>query len=68
MTPKVAKAETINIFKAWELLGLVEGIDQFKNDLIIERSITDVNRLDVLLPPDLVNQFRVGAVKIGFLL
>lgn len=68
MTPKVAKAESINIFKAWELLGLVEGIDQFKSDLIVERSVTDVNRLDILLPPDLVNQLRVVGVKIGFLL
>ena len=68
MTPKVAKGEAINIFKAWELLGLVEGVDQFKNDLIIERSVTDVNRLDILLPPDLVNQLRVVGVKIGFLL
>lgn len=68
MTPKVAKGEAINIFKAWEQLGLVEGIDQFKSDLIIERSATDVNRLDILLPPDLVNQLRVVGVKIGFLL
>lgn len=68
MTPKVAKAEAVNIFKAWELLGLVEGIDQFKSDLIVERSVTDVNRLDILLPPDLVNQLRVVGVKIGFLL
>jgi len=68
MTPKVAKAEAINIFKGWELLGLVEGIDQFKSDLIIERNISDPSRLDIMLPPDLVNQLRVVGVKIGFLL
>lgn len=68
VTPKVMKAETINIFKEWELLGLVEGVDQFKEDLIVERNASDVNRLDVLLPPDLVNQLIVTGVKIGFLL
>lgn len=68
MTPKLFKAEAVNIFKSWELLGLVEGIDQFKEQLIVERNATDVNRLDVLLPPDLVNQLRVVGVKIGFLL
>ncbi len=68
MTPKTAKAESINIFRSWEELGLVENIDQFKNDLIIERNAQDVNRLDIMLPPDLVNQLRVIGTKIGFLL
>jgi phage tail sheath gpL-like len=52
----------------WEDQGLVENIDQFKNDLICERNEGDPNRLDWMLPPDLVNQFRVGGVQIGFLL
>ena len=68
VTPKVAKAECIAIFREWEDAGLVEGIDQFKTDLIVERNANDPNRLDILLPPDLVNQLRVTGVKIGFLL
>jgi len=68
MTPKTAKAEAINIFRAWELLGLVENVDQFKNDLIVERNAQDVNRLDIMLPPDIINQLRVIGTKIGFLL
>lgn len=68
MTPKLAKAEAIGRFRLWENLGLVENIDQFKEDLIVERNIQDPNRLDFLLPPDLVNQLRVVGVKIGFLL
>ena len=55
-------------FRQWEEQGLVEGIDQFKADLIVERNISDVNRLDFMLPPDLINQLRVTGVKIGFLL
>lgn len=68
ITPKVGKAEAISKFREWEQLGLVENIDQFKEDLIVERNASDPNRLDFLLPPDLVNQMRVFGVQIGFLL
>lgn len=68
ITPKIGKAEAIAKFRQWEELALVENIDQFKEDLIVERNAIDPNRLDFLLPPDLVNQMRVFGVKIGFLL
>jgi len=68
VTPLVMKAEAIAKFQDWELLGLVEGFEQFKRDIIVERNISDPNRLDVLMPPDLVNQFRVCATQIAFLL
>lgn len=67
MTPKLGKAEAIIKFKEWELAGLVEGLDQFKDSLIVERNV-DVNRLDFLLKPDLVNQLRVLGTKIEFIL
>jgi len=68
ITPKIGKAEAINIFRGWELLGLCENISQFKNDLVCVRNISDPNRLDWILPPDLVNQFDIGAATIQFLL
>lgn len=68
MTPKLGKAEALAKFRQWEELGLVENFDQFKNDLVCVRSSTDPNRLEWILPPDLVNQFRVGASTIQFLL
>jgi phage tail sheath gpL-like len=68
ITPKVGKAEAIARFRLWEEQGLVENIDQFKGDLICERNANDPNRLDWMLPPDLINQFRIGGVQIGFLL
>ena len=68
MTPKLGKAEAIGRFRLWEELGLVENIDQFKEQMIVERNLQDPNRLDFMLPPDLVNQLRVVGVKIGFLL
>ena len=68
MTPKVGKAEAIAKFRQWEDLGLVENFDQFKTDLVCVRSTTDPNRLEWTLPPDLINQFRIGAATIQFLL
>ena len=68
MTPKLAKAECLVKFRQWEELGLVEDVDQFKRDLLVEINASDPNRLDVLLPPNLVNQLRVTGVQIAFLL
>lgn len=68
VTPLVMKGEAVAKFKDWEALGLVEGFEQFKRDLIVERNGGDPNRLDVLMPPNLVNQLRVCATKIAFLL
>lgn len=66
VTPVVMKAEAIAKFREWEEIGLVENIDDFKANLISERNVSDVNRLDMLLPPDLVNQLRIVANKIQF--
>jgi phage tail sheath gpL-like len=66
VTPKVIRAELISLFREWEEIGLVEDIEAFKRDLIVERDAGDVNRLNALLPPNLVNQFRVFAAQVQF--
>lgn len=66
VTPKIIRAELIALFAQWELAGLVEGMDQFKADLIVERNATDPNRVDAVIPPDVVNQFRVFAAAVQF--
>ena len=68
VTPSSIKAELISLFRQWESAGLVEGFDQFKDDLIVERSTTDANRVDMRMSPDLMNQFRVFAGQVQFLL
>lgn len=68
ITPKLAKAEITSMFRDWEEIGLVEGASQFKRDLLVERNASDQNRLDIQLPTDLINQLRVTAAQVAFLL
>jgi len=68
MTPGLARAEAISAFEDWTALGLVEGLDQFKTDLVAERDTQDPNRLNILLGPDLVNQLVVVGARMAFLL
>lgn len=66
VTPKVIKSELISQYASMERDGLVENADLFAKYLIVERNTSDVNRLDVLLPPDLVNQLRIFALQAQF--
>lgn len=68
VTPKIARSHALTVFRGWEQLGLVENAEQFQRDLVVERNATDRNRLDILLPPDLVNQLQVAGVSLQFLL
>lgn len=66
VTPKVLKAELVSLFLDWMAAGLTENIEQFKADLIVERDAGDPNRANALIPPNLVNQFRVFAAQIQY--
>ena len=68
ITPKTAKAEAVSRFREWERIGLVEDVNQFKNDMIVERNVSDPNRLDFMLPTNLINQLRVIGAQFKFLL
>lgn len=66
VTPKTVKAELVAQYRIDEFNGLVEDGAFFKNNLIVERDPNDPNRLNILYPPDLVNQLRVFAVLAQF--
>jgi len=68
VTPSVIRSEIIARFRQWESAGLVEGIEQFKQDILVVRNASDPNRVDALVPPDIVNQLRVVAAQIRFFL
>jgi hypothetical protein len=46
--------------------GLVEDLTNFKRNLLVERDPNDPNRVNVLYPPDLINQLRTFAVLAQF--
>ena len=66
ITPAIARGELIALYAKLERAGIVENADLFAKYLIVERNADDPNRLDVLFPPDLVNQLRVFAVNFQF--
>lgn len=66
VTPKIIKAELVAQYRMDEFNGLVEDAQAFKNNLVVERDPNDPNRVNVLYPPDLVNQLRVFAVLAQF--
>jgi phage tail sheath gpL-like len=67
VTPKTIKGEIIALFTELQEAGLVENIVDFINNLIVERA-DDPNRVNVLLAPDLINQFRQLAGKLQYIL
>jgi len=68
VTPNTVRAEIVALAYDWVDLGLIENIEQFREDLVVERNLADRTRIDAILPPDLVNQFRVFAASIQFIL
>ncbi|EJQ4165634.1 phage tail sheath subtilisin-like domain-containing protein [Salmonella enterica] len=68
VTPKIMSLQLIALGEEWVDQGLVENLDTFKKNLLVERNTSDRNRLDVLCTPDLVNQFRFFAAQIRFIL
>ena len=66
VTPSVIRSELIAQYASMETIGLVENAELFAKYLIVERDSDDPNRINVLLPPDLVNQLRIFALQAQF--
>lgn len=66
VTPKIIKGELIAQYATDEYNGLVEDARAFAKNLIVVRDGTNPNRVNVLYPPDLINQLRVFAVLAQF--
>ena len=62
VTPSVIRGEIMAEYSGMEEVGLVENAKLFAKYLIVERDSTNPNRVNVLLPPDLVNQLRIFAL------
>lgn len=66
MTPQLGKVEALNWYREKMEQGLVENFELFKANLLVERDASDPNRMNWLLPPDLINQLIVSATKMQF--
>lgn len=62
VTPSTIRAELVAEYRAMELEGIVENADLFEQYLIVERDANNPNRINVLFPPDYVNQLRILAL------
>ncbi|SAI74568.1 tail sheath protein [Bordetella ansorpii] len=67
-TPSMIKGTLVATGKKLEKAGLLEGFEEFKTALVVQRSMVDRNRVNAVIPPDLVNQFRIFAGSIQFIL
>ncbi len=63
MTPRLGRAEAISWFLAQKGKGWVENLDQFSEELLVQRNQTDENRMDFLLPPDVINNLVTVAAR-----
>ncbi len=65
-TPMVIRAEIIAYTRLQESFGQVENVDEFKRELLVVRSEVDVDRINAIVPPDLINQFRTFAAAVQY--
>jgi phage tail sheath gpL-like len=66
VTPGILKAELVSEYYIDQYNGLVENAAAFVQHLIVERDPNNPNRVNVLYPPDLINQLRIFAVLAQF--
>ncbi|GAB2182676.1 phage tail sheath subtilisin-like domain-containing protein [Denitratisoma sp. agr-D3] len=67
-TPKLITNVLLGEGRKLLTAGLLEDYDQFKADLKVVRSLADVNRVNAILSPNVVNQFDVFAASIQYVL
>jgi phage tail sheath gpL-like len=68
VTPGIMRGELVARALLWETQGLVEDVEGFKADLLVERDTSDPTRLNFQIPPNLVNPLMVVAGRFTFVL
>lgn len=67
-TPDRVRSELLDVLYKLEELEIIENVDAYKDQLIVERDSQDVNRLNARIPADIVNGLHVFAGRIDLLL
>jgi phage tail sheath gpL-like len=68
VTPNIISSEIVAWASQMSVAGLIEDMEDFKANLIVERDENDPTRVNVNLTPNLVNQFYIFAASISFIL
>lgn len=66
VTPNVLRAKNAAIYIDLARAGQVDDTEGFIADQIVERNVSDRNRVDQVLPVRLIGQYRVQATKIQY--
>ena len=62
VTPTLFRAEIWTKALEWYEKAWIENLDQFKTDLVVERDTANRNRMNILCPPDLINNLMQLAI------
>lgn len=65
-TPDLIRDQVITLSRKLEERGIVESVDTWKDQIIVVRNPTDVNRVDIQYPADVINQLRVTAGQLQY--
>lgn len=64
--PSTIRAELVANYQELEAAGMVQNSALFAQSLVVEQDRTNVNRINVLWPAELINQLRVFALLAQF--
>ncbi|RJX32336.1 MAG: phage tail protein [Oxalobacter sp.] len=67
-TPRLIRNTLIATASKLVEVGLLEDLEQFKKELQVVRSTADENRVNAIIPPNIVNQFDVFAAAVQYIL
>lgn len=67
-TPARVRSELLDVAYRLEDLEIIENVDMWKDDLVVERDSQDNNRLNAKIPVDVVNGLHIFAGRLDLIL
>ena len=67
VTVETFEVEMRALYSSWIDIGLVEQQSEFNDSIIVERDTVDLGRVNMGISPNLINQFRILAIRTSFL-
>ncbi|SDR52907.1 phage tail sheath subtilisin-like domain-containing protein [Paraburkholderia tuberum] len=66
VTPGRIRTYVIGLADHLANANVIENVDRFADLLVVARDSTDPNCVNMILPPDFVNQWRIGKILVQF--